>query len=119
MKALERSFNDSKQQEKNKKYRKERRARDSFTALLKELRQNGKINAGTKWKTILPLVEKDERYTVMLGNPGSTPMDLFWDIVEEEERALRGSRNDVLDVLEVRIHSIPRPRPAGPDHGQS
>lgn len=101
MKALERSFNDSKQQEKNKKYRKERQARDAFVALLKELKKDSKINAGTKWKAIFPLVEKDERYLAMLGNPGSTPMDLFWDVIDEEERGLRGTRNSVLDVLEV------------------
>jgi hypothetical protein len=39
----------------------------------------------------------------MLGQSGSTPLDLFWDMVEEEERALRGRRNDVLDVLDVSI----------------
>ena len=39
----------------------------------------------------------------MLGQPGSTPLDLFWDMVEEEERALRSTRNDVLDVLDVSI----------------
>jgi pre-mRNA-processing factor 40 len=39
----------------------------------------------------------------MLGQAGSTPLDLFWDVVEEEERALRSTRNDVLDVLDVRI----------------
>ena len=37
----------------------------------------------------------------MLGQSGSTPLDLFWDMVEEEERALRSTRNDVLDVLDV------------------
>lgn len=42
----------------------------------------------------------------MLGQSGSTPLDLFWDVVEEEERALRGRRNDVYDVLEVRISSL-------------
>ena len=37
----------------------------------------------------------------MLGQSGSSPLDLFWDVVEEEERAIRGPRNDVLDVLDV------------------
>jgi len=37
----------------------------------------------------------------MLGQPGSTPLDLFWDMVEEEERGLRSTRNDVSDVLDV------------------
>ncbi|UPK89306.1 hypothetical protein LCI18_000241 [Fusarium solani-melongenae] len=100
MKALERKFNDTKQEEKNKKFRKERKARDAFKALLSELRRDGKINAGTKWSQIFPHVEKDERYTNMLGQAGSTPQELFWDIVEDEERGLRVPRNDVLDVLE-------------------
>ncbi|CAI4216266.1 unnamed protein product [Parascedosporium putredinis] len=54
MKALERAFNDSKQEQKNRKYRKERQNRDAFNALLSELRRAGKINAGTKWSQIHP-----------------------------------------------------------------
>ena len=50
---------------------------------------------------ICPLIEEDPRYLGILGNSGSTPLDLFWDMVEEEERSLRGPRNDVLDVLDV------------------
>jgi pre-mRNA-processing factor 40 len=102
MKGLERTFNDSKQEEKNKRQRKERKARDAFKSLLGELRRDGKINAGTKWSRIIPLIEKDERYTGMAGQGGSTPQELFWDIVEDEERNLRGPRNDVADVLDVR-----------------
>jgi pre-mRNA-processing factor 40 len=49
------------------------------------------------------VIQNDDRYTSMLGQAGSTPLDLFWDVVEEEERALRSTRNDVLDVLDVRI----------------
>ncbi|KAL0936570.1 FF domain-containing protein [Colletotrichum truncatum] len=100
MKALERAFNDSKQEQKNKKFRKERKARDAFISLLNELRKDGKINAGTKWRQIYPLIESDERYRNMAGQGGSTPQELFWDLVEEEEKAIRGPRNDVLDVLD-------------------
>lgn len=106
MKALERKFNDTKQEEKNKKFRKERTARDAFKSLLNQLRKEGKINAGTKWSQIMPLIENEERYTGMLGQGGSTPQELFWDIIEEEERGLRGPRNDVIDVLEVSSSSL-------------
>lgn len=101
MKALERAFNDSKQEEKNKKFRKERQARDAFRGLLSTLRKDGKINAGTKWDQVMPLIENNERYINMAGQAGSTAQELFWDVVEDEERGLRGTRNDVLDVLEV------------------
>lgn len=100
VKALERTFNDSRQEEKNKRYRKERQARDGFIALLGQLRREGKIKAGTKWGQIYPQIENDGRYKAMAGQPGSSPMELFWDVVEEEERALRGTRNDVLDVID-------------------
>lgn len=101
VKSLEKSFNDSRQLVKNQKSRRERQNRDRFQSLLNELKASNKIKAGTKWKAIHPLIEGEERYKSMLGQPGSTPLDLFWDMVEEEERALRSTRNDVLDVLDV------------------
>ncbi len=102
MKALERTFNDSKQDQKMSKFRKERHTRDDFKALLGELKKAGKIKAGSKWDQVHPLIEKDGRYKAMIGQNGSTPQELFWDVAEEEERALRGTRNDVEDVIDVR-----------------
>lgn len=113
VKALERKFNDSIQEEKNKKLRRERKARDNFMALLSELRKAGKIKAGTKWIQIHPFIEDDERYGAMAGQPGSTAMELFWDVVEEEERALRTTRNDVLDVIDVGLPAFPLMEPFG------
>jgi pre-mRNA-processing factor 40 len=101
IKSLERAFNDARQQQKAAKARKERHAREQFIELLKELRSQGKIKAGSKWMNIYPLIKEDTRYLGILGNSGSSPLDLFWDVVEEEERSLRGPRNDVLDVLDV------------------
>ena len=101
IKALERAFNDARQQNKAVKQRKERHAREQYIELLKELRSQGKIKAGSKWMNVRPLIQEDPRYLGMLGNAGSSPLDLFWDVLEEEERSLRGPRNDVLDVLDV------------------
>ncbi|KAH8663066.1 hypothetical protein BGZ60DRAFT_530215 [Tricladium varicosporioides] len=106
IKVLEKTFNDSRQQQKNQKSRRERQNRDRFIGLLNELKTANKIKAGSKWSQIHPLVVEDERYQAMLGQPGSTPLDLFWDLVEEEERALRSTRNDVLDVLDDKRFEI-------------
>ena len=106
IKALERTFNDERQRDKNSKQRRERQNRDRYLDLLNELKASGKIKAGTKWMDILPAINEDPRYVAMLGQPGSTPLDLFWDMVEEEERALRLIRNDVYDVLEDRRYEI-------------
>ncbi|KAL8704385.1 MAG: hypothetical protein Q9201_002454 [Fulgogasparrea decipioides] len=106
IKSLERTFNDERQREKNSKVRRERQNRDRFLDLLTELKAAGKIKAGTKWMNIHPEIKDDPRYTSMLGQPGSTPLDLFWDVVEEEERAIRLVRNDVYDVLEDKRYEI-------------
>lgn len=103
IKTLEREFNDARQQQKAVRARKERRNRDKFLELLKELRSQGKIKAGSKWMNIRPIFQDDPRYQAILGQSGSTPLDLFWDMLEEEERSLRGPRNDVLDVLDVSL----------------
>ena len=103
IKALERALNEQKQQEKKMKYRRERQNRDAFKSLLSELRRDAKIRPGTTWSNIVPLIESDERYINMMGQDGSTPQELFWDIAEEEERSLRGPRNDVLDVIGVSL----------------
>lgn len=107
IKTLERTFNDARQEQKNAKARKERRHREQFLDLLKELRSQGKIKAGSKWMNICPMIQDDPRYQAMLGQSGSTPLDLFWDMVEEDERSLRGPRNDVLDVLDVSNRRCP------------
>lgn len=101
IKSLERALNEKKQHDKKMQFRRERQNRDAFKGLLAELRRDGHIKAGCKWSQVCRLMEKDERYLNMLGQDGPTPMMLCWDVIEEEERALRGPRNDVLDVLEV------------------
>lgn len=109
IKSLERTFNDARQQHKAAKARRERRNREKYLELLKDLRAQGKIRAGSKWMNVHRLIENDPRYVAMLGQSGSSPLELFWDMVEDEERSLRGPRNDVLDVLDVnyQIPSIP------------
>ena len=81
IKSLERTFNDARQQHKASKARRERQNRDQFQQCLQEVRANGKIKAGSKWMTVLPEIETDSRYVAMLGQSGSTPLDLFWDMV--------------------------------------
>jgi pre-mRNA-processing factor 40 len=109
IKSLERTFNDARQTQKNQRARLERQNRDKFMELLRQLEGQGLIKAGTKWKDFLPHIEDDPRYQAMLGQSGSTPLDFFWDIVEEHERGLRSKQYDVSDVLDVSIAGQSRP----------
>jgi pre-mRNA-processing factor 40 len=101
IKNLERAFNDNRQKQKATKYRKERENRDEFKELLRDLKRGGKLHARSKWVEIHNLIEDDPRYVAMLGQSGSTPLDLFFDELEVEEDKLRSKRHDAMDVLEV------------------
>ena len=106
MKALDRVTNDAKQQEKRLHTRRERQARDQFRELLQWMQSKGKIRAGTKWQDVHPLISQEGRYLNMIGISGSSHLDLFWDVVEDEERKLRSLRNNALDVLEDKRYEM-------------
>ncbi|EPQ56799.1 hypothetical protein GLOTRDRAFT_105293 [Gloeophyllum trabeum ATCC 11539] len=84
----EREFEEQMRRNQVEKTRRERKAREGFKALLKELADSGKIKARTKWKSIYPLFSSDERYLNMLGKPGSNPLELFWDVVDALDQKL-------------------------------
>ncbi|CAK5268561.1 unnamed protein product [Mycena citricolor] len=84
----EREYEDQARKDQVEKTRRERKARENFKALLAELVESSKISARSKWKDVFPLLRSDERYLAMLGNPGSTPLDLFWDVVDAFDQKL-------------------------------
>jgi pre-mRNA-processing factor 40 len=100
MKDLDRVANDAKQSTKRMRARRERRARDDFRALLAEKSREGKIKAGTKWQDFRASIIDDERFRTFIGTPGSTVLEMFWDVVEDNEDKLRSKRGVALDVLE-------------------
>ncbi|KAH3952790.1 hypothetical protein HBI56_133090 [Parastagonospora nodorum] len=100
VRQLQREHNDRVQADRVKKHRVERKNRDAFIGLLNELRHSGALKAGTKWKDIHEKIKDDGRYLAMLGQGGSSPLDLFWDALEEEEGKFRTLRRYALDVLE-------------------
>ncbi len=55
---------------------------------MRNLVREGKIKARSKWKEVYPLFRDDERYISMLGNPGSNPLELFWDAVDALDQQL-------------------------------
>ncbi|KAJ4367306.1 U1 snRNP protein [Neocucurbitaria cava] len=101
IKQLQREHNDRAQADKHVDRRLERKNRDAFVVLLNELREKGDLRHGTKWKDIHGVIKDDPRYVAMIGQKGSSPVDLFWDALEEEEAKFRTLRRYALDVLEV------------------
>jgi pre-mRNA-processing factor 40 len=74
--------------------------------------KEGKIKARTKWKHIYSSLSNDERYLGMLGNPGSNPLELFWDTVDALDQKLDAKLAAVNDV--IRKHNV-RLQPEGTD----
>lgn len=71
---------------------------------MQSLVDDGKIKARTKWKDIYPLVKEDERYLKVLGNPGSNPLEMFWDAVDIMDQKLDAK----LVVVDVAIENYER-----------
>ncbi|KZV94551.1 hypothetical protein EXIGLDRAFT_736585 [Exidia glandulosa HHB12029] len=95
----EREYEETKNRAAMEKRKKERKAREGFRALLQELVEAGHVKARTKWKEVYPLLEKDERYEAMLGNPGSNPLEMFWDVVDELDQVLDSKVDKVEDAF--------------------
>jgi len=114
---MRRLWNDAhyeKQRASQIKAREQRKARDNFVDLLNELRDAEKIKPGTMWKEIYPLIERDDRYLKLLENlghkdrvaDGSTPLDLFFDMLEEFDREVHDMRGTVENILKVRSFQL-------------
>ncbi|RPD64363.1 hypothetical protein L226DRAFT_533652 [Lentinus tigrinus ALCF2SS1-7] len=84
----EREFEEQMRRRQVEKTRKERKAREAFREVLNDLVKSGQIKARTKWKQIYPSFANDNRYLDMLGNPGSNPIELFWDVVDALDQKL-------------------------------
>ncbi|KAI8050250.1 hypothetical protein BDF22DRAFT_696288 [Syncephalis plumigaleata] len=83
------------QKDKEEMRRQERQRRLAYKELLNEYRQQGKIDAKSRWQEFYPLIKDDSRYTDMLGQPGSNPLELFWDIVEDVYEELYTTRKKI------------------------
>ncbi|KAF8975772.1 PRP40 pre-mRNA processing factor 40 [Entomortierella lignicola] len=99
IKQLEIKYDQKRVRERLLRKRTERKRREAFKELLTELRGKGQINAKTCWMQIHPLVKEDARYLDILGQPGSTPMELFWDLIEDLDEKLYQDRKMMQDLL--------------------
>ena len=74
---LEKEVEQEKDKEKKRIKRQQRKNRDSMIELLDELHEAGKLTSMSLWVELYPVISGDIRFSHMLGQPGSTPLDLF------------------------------------------
>ncbi|ODV78206.1 uncharacterized protein CANTADRAFT_27095 [Suhomyces tanzawaensis NRRL Y-17324] len=76
-------------------YRSDRKARDNFKALLSKIL----INANTEFKQVFELIEDEDAFIELCGRNGSTPIEFFWDIVDEKNQLLKLKKEWIQGVM--------------------
>ncbi|KAI8346809.1 hypothetical protein B0O80DRAFT_222600 [Mortierella sp. GBAus27b] len=99
VKHLEKEYDQKRARERVLRKRTQRKRREAFKAMLSEVRKKGSLNAKSCWMQIHPLIKEDSRYLDILGQPGSTPMELFWDLIEDLDERLYQDRKMIQDLL--------------------
>ncbi|PWA46079.1 pre-mRNA-processing protein 40A [Artemisia annua] len=100
---LEKEEDEQRKIKKERIKRVERKNRDEFRKMLDEHVVSGTLNAKTQWRDYCPKVKESVAYQAVATNTsGSTPKDLFEDVVEELERKYHEDKSRVKDALKLK-----------------
>lgn len=92
-------------------YREDRKARDGFRNLLNDMKQDNLFSVNSTFKEVFPYIKDDQSFLRMLGRPGSSPLELFWDIIEEQNILLRAQKDIVFNyMLEKNFKILEHPK---------
>lgn len=99
IRTLEREEDEEKEREKKRNKREQRKNRDAFLALLDSLHEEGKLTSMSLWVELYPIISADLRFSAMLGQPGSTPLDLFKFYVENLKARFHDEKKIIKEIL--------------------
>lgn len=99
IRTLEQEEEEEKQREKNRVKRQQRKNREGFLVLLDELHKRGKLHSMSLWVDLYPTISADVRFTNMVGQPGSTPLDLFKFYVEDLKARFSEEKKIIKEIL--------------------
>ncbi|GFR81602.1 pre-mRNA-processing factor 40-like protein A [Elysia marginata] len=99
IRLLEQENDDEKERDRRRHKRNQRKNRESFIVLLDELHQQNKLNSMSLWMDLFPIISQDMRFGLMLGQPGSTPLDLFKFYVEDLKSRFHDEKKIVKEIL--------------------
>ncbi|CAF0817673.1 unnamed protein product [Adineta ricciae] len=91
-----------------KKYlrRTNRQNREAFLDFLDELHEQGKLHSMSLWIDLFSIISNDERFSQMLGQPGSTPLDLFKFYVADLKARFHDEEKIVREILKAKDYTI-------------
>lgn len=99
IRTLEREEDEEKEREKKRLKRQQRKNRDQFLALLDTLHEEGKLTSMSLWVELYPIISADLRFSAMLGQIGSTPLDLFKFYVENLKARFHDEKKIIKEIL--------------------
>lgn len=106
IKELEKEHDDEKEQKKKMLKRQQRKNREGFLVLLDELHETGQLNSMSLWMDLYVVISQDQRFTAMLGQSGSTPLDLFKFYVEDLKARFYDEKKTVKDILKDKKFTV-------------
>lgn len=99
IRALEKEAEEERDLEKKRMKRMQRKNRDSFLAMLDGLHEEGKLTSMSLMVELYPLISADLRFSAMLGQTGSTPLDLFKFYVEDLKSRFHDEKKLIKEIL--------------------
>ncbi|XP_045511812.1 pre-mRNA-processing factor 40 homolog A isoform X1 [Pieris brassicae] len=103
---LEAEFVQEKEQIKKRNKRQQRKNRDNFLALLDGLHEEGKLTSMSLWVELYPVISADMRFSAMLGQSGSTPLDLFKFYVENLKARFHDEKKVIKEILKEKQFEV-------------
>lgn len=77
-----------------------------FQNLLDELHETGKLTSMSLWVELYPVISSDIRFSAMLGQQGSTPLDLFKFFVEELKSRFHDEKKIIKEILKEKSFEV-------------
>lgn len=90
------------EEQKKLNYTHDRKARDAFKSVLLTIRRSSQL----KWLDFINSVKSMPEFIELCGHNGSTPIEYFWDIIDEENIKLRSKRDSIKNDLSKRNMAI-------------
>ncbi|XP_018025911.1 pre-mRNA-processing factor 40 homolog B isoform X2 [Hyalella azteca] len=106
IKQLEEEEEEDREREKRRLKRQQRKCRDSFVALLDSLHDQGKLTSMSLWVELFPIISADIRFSQMLGQPGSTPLDLFKFYVADLKSRFHDEKKIIKEILKEKNFDV-------------
>ena len=75
--------------------------RREFRVLLSEKFGNKSLSIKTKWKDFAFCIQTDSRYTNLVGQPGSTPKELFDDFIQAEKENFKRQKGTLKQIIKT------------------